>query len=118
MLKIALLDDYAHVALQAADWSVLDGRAEITAFDRHLAEDEAESRGQVFPIGQVVDHGQQQLPDLPIARRDAFVDREARKGKGPSDHAPVVVDLADPEAADPDGADPAAADPTAGIDPG
>jgi len=26
---------------------------------------------------------------------DAFVDREARKGKGASDHAPVVVDLAD-----------------------
>jgi exodeoxyribonuclease III len=25
--------------------------------------------------------------------RDAWVDREARKGKGPSDHAPVVVDL-------------------------
>lgn len=24
---------------------------------------------------------------------DAFVDREARKGKGPSDHAPVVVDV-------------------------
>jgi exodeoxyribonuclease III len=24
---------------------------------------------------------------------DAFVDREARKGKGPSDHAPVIVDL-------------------------
>ena len=28
-----------------------------------------------------------------LAVRDAFVDREARKGKGPSDHAPVVVDL-------------------------
>ena len=27
---------------------------------------------------------------------DAYVDREARKGKGPSDHAPVVVDLRDP----------------------
>jgi exodeoxyribonuclease III len=26
---------------------------------------------------------------------DAYVDRDARKGKGPSDHAPVVVDLAD-----------------------
>jgi exodeoxyribonuclease-3 len=26
--------------------------------------------------------------------RDAYVDREARKGKGPSDHAPVVVDVA------------------------
>jgi len=25
--------------------------------------------------------------------RDAYVDRDARKGKGPSDHAPVVVDL-------------------------
>ncbi|TAM81347.1 MAG: exodeoxyribonuclease III [Jatrophihabitans sp.] len=25
--------------------------------------------------------------------RDAFVDREARKGKNPSDHAPVVVDV-------------------------
>ncbi len=26
------------------------------------------------------------------AVRDAYVDREARKGKGPSDHAPIVVD--------------------------
>jgi exodeoxyribonuclease-3 len=26
---------------------------------------------------------------------DAYVDREARKGKGPSDHAPIVVDLSD-----------------------
>jgi exodeoxyribonuclease-3 len=25
--------------------------------------------------------------------RSAYVDREARKGKGPSDHAPIVVDL-------------------------
>jgi exodeoxyribonuclease III len=32
--------------------------------------------------------------------RDAYVDREARKGKGPSDHAPVVVDV---EPADPAG---------------
>jgi exodeoxyribonuclease-3 len=24
---------------------------------------------------------------------DAFVDREARKGKHPSDHAPIVVDI-------------------------
>jgi exodeoxyribonuclease-3 len=31
----------------------------------------------------------------PVARAvtDAYIDREARKGKGPSDHAPVVVDL-------------------------
>jgi exodeoxyribonuclease-3 len=32
----------------------------------------------------------------PLAERvvDAWVDRDARKGKAPSDHAPVVVDLA------------------------
>lgn len=30
-------------------------------------------------------------PELTVT--DAYVDREARKGKGPSDHAPVVVDL-------------------------
>ena len=29
---------------------------------------------------------------LADAVTDAYVDREARKGKGPSDHAPVVVD--------------------------
>jgi exodeoxyribonuclease-3 len=34
-------------------------------------------------------------PSIAGAVEDAYVDREARKGKGPSDHAPVVVDLAD-----------------------
>ncbi|WP_336204338.1 exodeoxyribonuclease III [Nonomuraea sp. LPB2021202275-12-8] len=29
--------------------------------------------------------------------RSAYVDREARKGKGPSDHAPIVVDLDAPK---------------------
>ncbi|MEZ5117456.1 MAG: exodeoxyribonuclease III [Candidatus Nanopelagicales bacterium] len=35
------------------------------------------------------------LGNEPFARAvtDAYVDREARKGKGPSDHAPIVVDL-------------------------
>jgi exodeoxyribonuclease III len=31
--------------------------------------------------------------ELAAAVTDAVVDREARKGKGPSDHAPIVVDL-------------------------
>lgn len=31
--------------------------------------------------------------DLAGRVRSAYVDREARKGKGPSDHAPIVVDL-------------------------
>ena len=33
--------------------------------------------------------------DVAARVADAYVDREARKGKGPSDHAPVVVDLTD-----------------------
>jgi exodeoxyribonuclease-3 len=35
------------------------------------------------------------LASKPVADavKDAYVDREARKGKGPSDHAPVVVDV-------------------------
>lgn len=32
-------------------------------------------------------------PEIAGAVRDAYVDRDARKGKGPSDHAPVVVDV-------------------------
>jgi phosphoglycerate dehydrogenase-like enzyme len=41
MLKIALIDDYAHVAEATADWKRLAGKAEITAFHEHLSEDEA-----------------------------------------------------------------------------
>ncbi|MDI6101164.1 exodeoxyribonuclease III [Actinoplanes sp. NEAU-A12] len=33
--------------------------------------------------------------DVTARVSDAYVDREARKGKGPSDHAPIVVDLTD-----------------------
>ena len=32
-------------------------------------------------------------PDLAARVTDAVIDREARKGKGPSDHAPIVVDI-------------------------
>ena len=45
MLKVALLDDYAGVALESADWAQLDGKAEITVFREHLTEDEAAERG-------------------------------------------------------------------------
>lgn len=38
-------------------------------------------------------------PAFAGAVTDAYVDREARKGKGPSDHAPVVVDTAEGTAA-------------------
>jgi phosphoglycerate dehydrogenase-like enzyme len=50
MIKIAILDDYAKVALQVADWSALDGKAEITVFDRHLTEDEAARALKPFDV--------------------------------------------------------------------
>ena len=45
-------------------------------------------------MGMRIDHV---YASPPVAARvtDAWVDRETRKGKGPSDHAPVVVDLSD-----------------------
>ena len=50
MLKIAILDDYVNVALQSADWSMLQGKAEITVFNRHLSEDEAAAVLQSFDV--------------------------------------------------------------------
>lgn len=50
MLKVAILDDYARVALNVADWSPLDGIAELTVFDRHLSEDEAATLLQPFDV--------------------------------------------------------------------
>jgi phosphoglycerate dehydrogenase-like enzyme len=40
-VKIAILDDYQRVALSMADWSVLEGKAEITVFSDHLADESA-----------------------------------------------------------------------------
>jgi phosphoglycerate dehydrogenase-like enzyme len=39
--SIAVLDDYQHVALSFADWSVLDARATVTVFNDHLADSDA-----------------------------------------------------------------------------
>ena len=48
---IAVLDDYQQVALSMADWSVLDGRATVTVFSDHLADQNAVvARLQPFDI--------------------------------------------------------------------
>jgi phosphoglycerate dehydrogenase-like enzyme len=39
--KIAVLDDYQDVALESADWSVLNDRADIAVFRDHLADPDA-----------------------------------------------------------------------------
>jgi phosphoglycerate dehydrogenase-like enzyme len=41
MLNVALLDDYARIAMDSADWSPLAGKAELSVFDTYLREDEA-----------------------------------------------------------------------------
>jgi hypothetical protein len=50
MPRVAILDDYAGVALQVADWSPVQKRSEITVFDRHLAEDEAADALRPFDV--------------------------------------------------------------------
>jgi phosphoglycerate dehydrogenase-like enzyme len=50
MPRIAILDDYARVALQVADWSPVQARAEISVFDRHLTEAEAVDVLQPFDV--------------------------------------------------------------------
>ncbi len=50
MLKVAILDDYAGVALASADWSPLDGIAEIAVFREHLSEAQAIAALQPFDV--------------------------------------------------------------------
>ncbi|GBG40764.1 D-2-hydroxyacid dehydrogenase family protein [Mycobacterium montefiorense] len=50
MPRVAILDDYADMALELADWSSVQSRSEITVFDRHLSEAEAADVLQPFDV--------------------------------------------------------------------
>lgn len=50
MPKVAILDDYAGVAMQVADWSPVQNRSQITVFDRHLSEAEAADALRPFDV--------------------------------------------------------------------
>jgi phosphoglycerate dehydrogenase-like enzyme len=50
MPKVAILDDYAGLALDLADWSPVRARAEVTVFDRHLSESEAAQALRPFDV--------------------------------------------------------------------
>ncbi len=41
MVRVAILDDYQHVALQMSDWSVLPADVEVRVFSDHLADQDA-----------------------------------------------------------------------------
>lgn len=50
MPRVAILDDYAGVAVELADWSSVRSRSEVTVFNRHLSEAEAAAELQPFEV--------------------------------------------------------------------
>ena len=92
--KIAVLDDYQHVALSLADWSVLDARATVSVFSDHLADPEAiVERLQPFDIVCVMRERTpmtrsiiERLPKLRLiastATRNASIDLKAAEERG------------------------------------
>jgi phosphoglycerate dehydrogenase-like enzyme len=92
--KIAVLDDYQHVALSLADWSVLAARATVTAFDDHLADPDAiVERLRPFDIVCVMRERTpmtrsiiERLPKLRLiastATRNASIDLKAAEERG------------------------------------
>ncbi|OBG34268.1 hydroxyacid dehydrogenase [Mycobacterium alsense] len=50
MPKVAILDDYAGLALDLADWSPVRNRSEVTVFGRHLSEEEAVDALRPFDV--------------------------------------------------------------------
>jgi phosphoglycerate dehydrogenase-like enzyme len=93
-VRIAVLDDYQNVALSMADWSGLDKRATITAFNDHLADPDAVvGRLQSFDIVCVMRERTpmtraiiERLPKLRLiastALRNASIDLEAASERG------------------------------------
>lgn len=52
-VRVAVLDDYQHVAIESADWSPLDQRASVQVFDRHIGDAEGLIRA-LHPFGVIV----------------------------------------------------------------
>src|SRR5246127_5723902 len=50
MPRVAILDDYAGMALRLADWSPVQTRSAVTVFDRHLLEREAAAALRPFDV--------------------------------------------------------------------
>jgi lactate dehydrogenase-like 2-hydroxyacid dehydrogenase len=93
-ITVAVLDDYQGVALQMADWSVLDGRAVVTVFRDHLAEPAAiVERLRPFNVVCVMRERTplpgsilEQLPNLRLiastGARNAAIDIAAARARG------------------------------------
>jgi phosphoglycerate dehydrogenase-like enzyme len=93
-IQVAVLDDYQGVALQMADWSPLEGRAQMTVFRDHLSDSDAVA--QRLSTFQVICAMRERtplrapllerLPNLKLivstGRRNAAIDLEAAKQRG------------------------------------
>jgi exodeoxyribonuclease-3 len=74
------------------DWGLTDVQARPGKGDRAFTYWDYRAGMMHKNLGMRIDYV---LASPPVAAgiTDAYVDREARKGKGPSDHAPIVVDV-------------------------
>jgi phosphoglycerate dehydrogenase-like enzyme len=93
-MKIAVLDDYQGVALQLADWSAVEARAEVVVFHDHLADPDAVVR-RLLPFDIVCVMRErtplsapiiERLPNLKLiastAKRNASIDAAAAAAGG------------------------------------
>src|SRR3984893_4383574 len=93
-VQVAILDDYQGVALQSADWSLLEGQASITVFRDHLSDSTAlVERLKAFDVLCVMRERTpltrailEQLPNLKLiastGMRNASIDLAAAKDHG------------------------------------
>jgi phosphoglycerate dehydrogenase-like enzyme len=94
LVRVAVLDDYQGAALNAADWSRLEGRIELTVFHDHLS-DPARIVARLAPYDVVCVMRErtplpsailEQLPRLKLlvstGARNAAIDVEAAKARG------------------------------------
>ena len=92
--RIAILDDYQHVAMKMADWSHLKGKADITVFHDHVA-DENDVVKRLLPFNAVCVMRERtplphsvlsQLPNLKLVvstgQRNASIDMQAAADLG------------------------------------
>ena len=91
MMNVSV-DGFVETRDHGLDWGLVDVRARPGKGDRAFTY--WDYRAGMFhkDLGMRIDLV---LASDPVAARvrAAWIDRQARKGKGPSDHAPVIVDL-------------------------
>ena len=83
MVRIAVLDDYQHAAVEMADWSALPSDAEVQFFDDHLVDEDAiVERLKEFEIVQAMRERtpftrslMERLPKLQLVATTAMINR-------------------------------------------